>query len=125
MNCKNCQFVVWYGDYALHYCDITKQIVDLETECVLPNPEPLFNCLKRLDNQKDDIDRLNKLVPPCKIGDEVYIIRTYHSLRKPQKGKVSEMIYLPDMTLQIVVKNIGRGRWGVDVFGKKEEAEKK
>jgi hypothetical protein len=64
------------------------------------------------------------IVPPCNIGDEVYKVRCYHSVAIAQKGIVSEMKYLPDMRLQIVVKHIGRGKWGEDVFATLEEAEK-
>lgn len=27
---KNCPFRVWFGDYALHYCDVDKEICDNE-----------------------------------------------------------------------------------------------
>lgn len=35
MLCKECRELVWFGDYALHYCDITKDIVTENTKCYL------------------------------------------------------------------------------------------
>ena len=63
---------------------------------------------------------------PCKVGDEVWAIRTYgNGVKVPQKGKVSEMYYIDEsMRLCIVVKGITRGEWGKRVFATKEDAEK-
>lgn len=60
---------------------------------------------------------------PCKIGDLAWGIRSYHGVYTPQQGIVSEMHFLPDMTLQIVVKHISRGEYGKSVFKTREEAE--
>jgi hypothetical protein len=63
---------------------------------------------------------------PCKIGDTVYAIRNYHSVKKGMCGKVSEMYYVgKEMQLCIVVKNIARGQWGKEVFPTYEEAMEK
>lgn len=63
------------------------------------------------------------VLPPCKIGDSVWVLRYYHSKLIPQKGIVSEMKFIgADMTLQIVVKYIGRGEWGKNVFATKKDA---
>ena len=35
MLCKDCGELYWFGDYALHYCKITKDIVTESTECYL------------------------------------------------------------------------------------------
>lgn len=53
---------------------------------------------------------------PCKIGDMVWAIRSYKGYEHPQMGVVSGMYFLPDMTLQIVVKHIARGKFGKTVF---------
>ena len=62
--------------------------------------------------------------PPCKIGDEAWIIRNYKGKPTPQKGIVSDISFTDDMELAIAVKHIGRGRWGVNIFPTYEEAEK-
>ena len=36
MTCKGCPYLVWVGDYALHYCDIIKEIVEESDECKCP-----------------------------------------------------------------------------------------
>lgn len=60
---------------------------------------------------------------PCKIGDEVYCIRTYNGHKShAQKGKVVEMYFADDMRLVIHIKHIGRGFWGDRVFATEEEA---
>ena len=35
MLCKECSDLVWFGDYSLHYCNKTKDIVTEHTECLL------------------------------------------------------------------------------------------
>ena len=65
----------------------------------------------------------NKL--PCKIGDTVWCIRDFHGTLIPKQGRVSEMFYLDDMRLCIVVKNIGGGEWGKRIFATQEEAKRK
>ena len=36
MTCKDCPHLVWFGDYSLHYCDITKDIVEESAACSCP-----------------------------------------------------------------------------------------
>lgn len=72
------------------------------------------------------IDTANVVPLPCKVGDEVWAIRTFNNGRQvPQKGKVSE-IYFIDESMQpcIVVKGITRGRWGEKVFPTFEDADR-
>ena len=59
---------------------------------------------------------------PCKIGDFVWAIRSYKGKKHPQRGIVSDMFYMNDMTLQIVVKHVARGKWGETVFATDKEA---
>lgn len=60
---------------------------------------------------------------PCKIGDEVFCIRTHNGKKqRPQKGKVVEMYFADDMRLVIHVKHIGRGFWGDRIFATEKEA---
>ena len=47
MICKDCKELVWFGDYALHYCDITKDIVTEHTECLLKGERA-----ETMDNEK-------------------------------------------------------------------------
>lgn len=90
------------------------------------------HCLTDIDRMaiklcelEDKIEQGKILELPCKIGDEVWINRYFHSKLLPQKGIVSEMKFLPNMELQIVVKYVGRGRWGKDIFATLEEANNK
>lgn len=59
---------------------------------------------------------------PCKIGDWVWMVRRYCSVVRPTHGKVREMYFTNDMKLRIVVKSIGQGEWGKQVFATEEEA---
>jgi len=34
MKCKDCPQIVWFGDCALHYCGITKDVVEKDTDCL-------------------------------------------------------------------------------------------
>lgn len=68
---------------------------------------------------------MNTVELPCKIGDKVWTVRCYKGIYKPQEGFVSEMYFLPNMELQIVVKHVGRGRWGEKIFSTYEEAKRK
>lgn len=68
---------------------------------------------------------------PCRIGDAVWIIRSYRGAKHAKKGIVSEMHLISDrqsmtdeMKLLITVRGIGRGYWGKEVFATQEEAEK-
>ena len=60
---------------------------------------------------------------PCKIGDEVWGIRKHwkHDIVMP--GIVSEMYYLDDMSLAILVHGVCRGQWGTAVFPTYEAAQ--
>lgn len=33
MKCKNCEQNYWFGDYALNYCKVDKEIITDESEC--------------------------------------------------------------------------------------------
>lgn len=71
------------------------------------------------------INRQKAELPPCKIGDTAYAIKTNYHSKRVHSGKVSEMYYVgEEMKLCIVVKSVGRGQWGKDVFGTYEEAER-
>lgn len=73
---------------------------------------------------REAYDLINRLTLPCKVGDEVWAIRTYNGKdRKVIRGKVSEMYYIDkSMRLCIVVKGVSRGEWGDKVFGTYEDA---
>ena len=60
---------------------------------------------------------------PCKIGDAVWCVRSFHGHQHPQMGVVSEMLFTKEMKLQITVKYVGRGQWGEKIFPTYEEAE--
>lgn len=73
-------------------------------------------------NAFDLVNRVKFL--PCKVGDEVWAIRSYKNTKFPVKGKVSEMYYIDEsMKLCIVVKGVTRGEWGKAVFPTYEAAE--
>ena len=59
---------------------------------------------------------------PCKIGDFVWAIRNFKGKKHPQRGIVSDMYFLKDMSLQIVVKYVARGKWGETVFATDKDA---
>lgn len=63
------------------------------------------------------------VIPPCKIGDEAYAIRTAGDGLYAKKSVVSQMVFTHDMRVGIVVHNVARGFWGKDVFATREEAE--
>lgn len=64
----------------------------------------------------------NVVEVPCKIGDFVWAIRNFKGKKHPQRGVVSDMYFLKDMSLQIVVKYVARGEWGKTVFATDKEA---
>lgn len=76
-----------------------------------------------LINKVDAMPTIDAVELPCKIGDEVWFARQYKCHKHPRKGVVSEMYFGDDMSLHIVVKSIGRGKWGERVFGTCEEAQ--
>lgn len=55
MICGECGFIVYNGDYALHYCDKAKEIVTVNTECLLKQKER-----EQMDNEKvlELVDRI-------------------------------------------------------------------
>ena len=69
---------------------------------------------------------VNTIELPCKIGDTVWFAKQYKCHRHPRQGVVSEMYFVKEgdeMFLHVVVKSIGRGKWGERVFGTCEEAQ--
>ena len=62
---------------------------------------------------------------PCEIGDKVWAIRQYSGQPQAKEGIVSEMYFIEQMTLTIVVKNVARGEWGKRIFATREECERK
>lgn len=74
--------------------------------------------IDEIDNAPD----VDAVELPCKIGDWVWAIRSYHGKKHPQRGIVSDMYFSQDMRLQIVVKHIARGEWGKTVFSTDKEA---
>lgn len=67
-------------------------------------------------NKRPTVDPL-----PCKIGDTVWTTKNYWGTLHVKRGVVSEMFYLDDMRLAIVVKDLRRGFWGKDIFPTYEE----
>ena len=64
----------------------------------------------------------NRLIP-CKIGDEVYAVRSFKACDRIYKGKVTQMYFVgEEMKLAIVVNAIARGEWGKSVFATEKEA---
>lgn len=63
-------------------------------------------------------------VLPCEIGAKVWTIKNYHGVHKAVAGIVSEMYFIENMTLTIVVKGVACGQWGKDVFATQEECER-
>jgi hypothetical protein len=82
-----------YSDFALSLADLTS-----------------------LREVLEDCDTVDAVELPCKIGDEAWCLRYFHGTLKAQLGYVSEMYFTQDMKLQIVVKNVGRGKWGEKIF---------
>lgn len=83
--------------------------------------------LKRIEEAPEAyvVPKSEAALPPCKIGDTAYAIKTNYHSKRVHSGKVSEMYYVgEEMKLCIVVKSVGRGQWGKDVFGTYEEAER-
>lgn len=72
---------------------------------------------------REAYDLIQRLLP-CKVGDEVWAIRTFNNGRQvPQKGKVSEIYFIDEsMRPCIVVKGITRGFFGDKIFATEEDA---
>ena len=79
--------------------------------------------ITRIMNTEDAEEQGRLVRVPCKIGDTVWAIRSYHGILRPQQGVVSEMYFRLDMTLQIVVKHVTRGELGRTIFLTRAEAE--
>ena len=88
------------------------------------DPDALINTMKRVRAQEAEIKWLKTLVPPCRIGQEVWAIRNTNGTKIIRSGKVSEMYYVDGMRLCIVAKNISRGEWRKVIFPTYEEARK-
>lgn len=100
------------------YTDIDA-LLDLVNE--LPDGLPYKASVKRVLMQAPEADVVSL---PCKVGDEVWTIRSYHHTRYPVKGKVSEIYFSDESMIPcIVVKGTNRGKWGERVFATQEDAE--
>ena len=62
---------------------------------------------------------------PCRIGDMVWCVRNFRGRKIPRPASVTEMFFTPNMRLEIVCKNVGRGFWGEHIFHTQSEAEEK
>ena len=71
----------------------------------------------------EEAPAVDAVVLPCKIGDEVWCIRKNNNKLFVKDGTVGEMFFSSKMELVISVKRVLKGRWGVDIFGSKAEAE--
>ena len=78
-----------------------------------------YNC----DNYEDKSQYFK--MPPCKIGDFVWTIRSYKGIKHAQQGKITDMFFTKEMRLMIVVSHIARGSWGDKIFATEAEAEAK
>lgn len=58
------------------------------------------------------------------IGQLAYGIRNYRGHRHIQKGFISEIYYLDNMSLNVAIKHVCRGELGKTVFLTYNEAEK-
>lgn len=86
---------------------------------------PIGKAIDRLaeyENLGKSPEEIAGLLPPCRIGDEVWCIRWYHDKLVPQCGKVSEISYTKDMSIIIKVKYVGLGSWGEKIFATESEA---
>lgn len=62
-------------------------------------------------------------VLPCKMGDEVWGIKSFNNDgKRVKKGIVHQMFYGEDMQLCIAVKGVCRGVWNEKVFATEEDA---
>ena len=73
----------------------------------------------------EDAPSINAVEIPCKIGNEVWGIKKFNHGVKVCKGTVYQMYIIEDMKLSIVVRGVGCGEWGRNLFATKEEAEEK
>lgn len=62
MKCKNCEQNYWFGDYALNYCKVDKEIITDESEC-------RFMCLGMANGAKSpEMNYLNKKIRVDDLG---------------------------------------------------------
>lgn len=80
------------------------------------------DALDRVEEFLDIAPTVDAVEVPCKIGDFVWAIRNFKGKKHTQRGVVSDMYFLKDMSLQIVVKYVARGKWGETVFATDKEA---
>ena len=78
---------------------------------------------QEVNKLKAQVARLRRLCPPCRIGQDAWYFRTYNGQDVIRQSIISELYFREDMTLIAVVKNVGRGIVGKDVFLSKEAAE--
>ena len=61
MKCGECNKFEWFGDYALHYCGLTRAIVHRDSECYINNKEETIDDnlnQKNFQKTKKDSTRL-------------------------------------------------------------------
>ena len=101
--------------------DIKTEIMNLRMDGMKGTPRPreeLYAIIDRINEQPT----VNAVEVPCKIGDFVWAIRNFKGKKHPQRGIVSDMYFLKDMSLHIVVKYVARGKWGETIFATDKEA---
>lgn len=107
--------------YYAYYEEFIKQLDKAETQAEF---EKIYDGItKRFEFYVQEFAKNGVIKLPCKIGDEVWCIRTYNGHKShAQKGKVTEMYFADDMRLVIHIKHIGRGFWGDRIFATEKEA---
>lgn len=68
-------------------------------------------------------EEVGLMISQLKMGDEAFVLKSYRGTKHIKRGMVSDMFYTRDMELIYVVKNMGRGTLGKEVFRTYEEAE--
>lgn len=58
---------------------------------------------------------------PLRMGDEAFVLRSFHGHFVPKKGRVSEMYFTDNMQVCYILKGVGRGLYGSKVFKTEEE----
>lgn len=73
-----------------------------------------------LKDRQEEILKANAegrlIIPPCKIGDDVFAIRNQRGVYTVQPTKVSEMFFTAEMEIIIVARYVCRGSWMVRIF---------
>lgn len=62
------------------------------------------------------------LALPCKVGDEVWGIRSPWHRPSVKAGEVTEIYFTENMQMGVLVKGVGTCRWGLTAFLTQEEA---